>query len=111
VLLILTYHIDDSSMTEQQLKALKVIAVSRVLDRLGEQIGTKMLQVLNSFLMRELGSTIYANNAFSCSLEELRTALQNIVGEDAADMLLQDIYLEIDRLSEKLARRGEIISA
>lgn len=111
MLLILTYHIDDSSMTEQQLKALKVIAVSRVLDRLGEQIGTKMLQVLNSFLMRELGSTIDANNAFSCSLEELRTALQNIVGEDAADMLLQEIYLEIDRLSEKLARRGEIISA
>lgn len=97
-------------MTEKQSKVISVIAINTVLQKLGEQIGTNMLDVLKSFLMRELNGKIVANNRLSCSLEELRTALQNIVGEEAADMFLQDVYLEIDRLSEKLTRRGEIIS-
>jgi hypothetical protein len=98
-------------MTEQQSKVLSVIAINTVLQKLGEQIGTNMLDVLKSFLMRELNGKIVVNNGLSCSLEELRKALQSIVGKDAADMFLQDVYLEIDRLSEKLTRRGEIISS
>jgi hypothetical protein len=78
-------------------------ATNRVFDRLGELIGNQMLDLLKYHLKTKHDISVDANNRLSCSLVELHTALEDLLGEEAADMLLEAIYLELEAISEKPA--------
>jgi hypothetical protein len=98
-------------MPDQQSKALRLVAVKIVLDRLGEQLGAQMFQVLKSMVFHELDNASMLHKESTFSLEEWHKGLQKIVGFDAAEMIMQNVHIELDRLSEKVERRGAIVAA
>jgi hypothetical protein len=72
------------------------VAVNVVLQSLGEQ----MCSLIISYLMRHYNVTMSESGDLSCPLYELRLALEQLVGKDAAQLVLQDIYVEIDALTQ-----------
>jgi hypothetical protein len=55
-------------MTDRSLNALKVIATGNIFDRLGQQIGHQMLEVIKHNLKQEYDISVDADNHFSCSI-------------------------------------------
>lgn len=87
-------------MTDQSINALKVIATGNIFDRLGEQIGYEILEVIKFNLNQEHSISVDAENHISCSLYELNKALRNLIGPAATNMIFEDIYAELEKLSE-----------
>jgi hypothetical protein len=88
-------------MSEQ---TIEIVAINTVLESLCEQIGDHMFDVLRFHLVNEYHLSINENNQLSCSLGELYTALQDSIGKDAASMIIQDVYLKIEELSNMVMK-------
>ena len=96
-------------MSGQRQSLLRLVALNTVLDRLGEKIGTEPIQVLKSALFHELSTT--ANiNADLVSVETWHKNLQKMIGKDAAELIMQDFYVELDRISAKIDARDAVIN-
>ncbi len=97
-------------MSERRQNSLKLVAINTVLDRLIEQIGTEAIQVLKSALFHELSTTAIMNIDSMASVELWHKNLKKIIGKDAADMIVQDFYVELDRISAKIASRAAVVT-
>jgi hypothetical protein len=76
---------------------LKLLAVNSVLSRLGEE----MVEVLKFHLSHHYSISLGTNEQSSFSLEEFHFALQKLLGEGGANIILEEIRREIDRLSRE----------
>lgn len=76
---------------------MKCHAIDHVLRRQGE----RMFDVLQFHLKRYHGIVFDAPDQQVISLERLYRALNELVGERAATLLLEDIYVELDHLSNR----------
>jgi hypothetical protein len=81
---------------QREAKVLKKIAANIVLQNLGEQ----MLALVRSHLLSHYNATLDENGDLSCSLYELGPVLEKLVGVIEAERLLQEIYVEIDALTD-----------
>jgi len=90
--------------------SLKLVAINNVLDRLVEQIGSEAIQVLKSALFHELSTAAIMNTDSIVSVELWHKNLKKIIGKDAADMIVQDFYIELDRISAKIAARAAVVT-
>jgi hypothetical protein len=97
-------------MSGQRLNLLKLVALNTVLDRLSEQIGSEAIQVLKSALFHGLSTTAIINTDSSVSVELWHNNLKKIIGKDAAEMIMQDFYLELDRISAKITARAAVVT-
>lgn len=78
-------------------KLLMVAAVIKVLEGLGRQ----PYSLIEQHLMNVYGLALRViDGPGSYSLEQLREGLENLIGEQAARRILEDIVLELDKLSE-----------
>lgn len=77
-------------------RSTRLIAVSNVLGRLGEE----MLEVLKHHLNRHYSLSLESEDG-SFTIEKLHDALSKLLGESAADILTDEIRKEIDRLSKE----------
>lgn len=94
-------------MSGQRQSLLRLVALNNVLDRLGENIGSEPIQVLKSALFHELSTTAIIN-ADLVSVEIWHKNLQKIIGKDAAVLIMQDFYVELDRISAKVDARAAV---
>ena len=78
------------------------VAVGIVLQSLGEQ----MCSLIISYPVRHYNVTVSEGGDLSCSLHDLRLALEQLVGKDAAQLVLQDVYVEIDALTDMVKKEG-----
>ena len=78
------------------------VAVNIVLQCLGEP----MCALITSYLKHHYNTTVTQNGDLTCSLYELNQALEQLMGEDAAQLVLQDIYVEIDALTDMTKKEG-----
>ena len=78
--------------TQNQTEVVRVGAVNRVLQRLGEDLQ----DVVKFHLSRHYHIKLDESGMVTCSLEELSSALQKLIGQGAAELLMQEIYLELD---------------
>lgn len=83
-------------MPPNRVEALKIIAVKKVLGILGEDA----INLLRYYLQHDYNISLDSNINCSCSLEQLHLALSRLFGTQAATLLLENVYIEIDRLSE-----------
>ena len=83
-------------LTEQLIETIKCQAIDSVLRRQGEQ----MFDVLQFHLKRYHRITFDPRNQQNISLEHFHKAMCELVGERAASLLLEDIYVELDQLSD-----------
>lgn len=97
-------------MSGQRLDLLKLVAINTVLDRLSEQTGSEAIQVLKSALFHGLSTTAIINTDSMVSVELWHKNLKKIIGKDAADMIIQDFYLELDRISAKIDARDAVVT-
>jgi len=74
-----------------------MIAANQVLKRLG----IDMYNVVQWHLSRHYQIRLAPGDRSSCSLGELNAALQNLIGPGAAELIMQDIYVELDELVSK----------
>lgn len=81
-------------MADQQFETLKVVAVKRALSIFGRD-ATNLLRYYFYKYNISLDS-----DADSCSLEQLHLALSKLIGERSTALLLESVYIEIDRLAE-----------
>jgi hypothetical protein len=81
----------------KQIEVLELAAVNQVLQRLGEEMYDLLKFHLNRYYHIKLDESAH----LSCTLEELSNALQKLIGMGATELLVQDIYLEIDTLSSR----------
>ena len=66
-----------------------------------EGLGPQPYSLIEQHLMNVYGLSLRAvDGQGSYSLEQLREGLENLLGEDAATRILEDILLELDRLTE-----------
>jgi len=74
-----------------------VAAVVKILGDLGRQ----SYSLIEQHLMNVYGLSLRAiDGPGSYSLEQLREGLENLIGEQGARRILEDIVLELDKLSE-----------
>jgi hypothetical protein len=78
-------------------KLLMVTAVIKVLEGLGRQPFSLIEQYLKNFYGLSLTAV---DGKGSYSLEQLREGLQNLLGDHAATRILEDILIELDKLTE-----------
>jgi len=78
-----------------QTKPIKMVAANQVLKRMGMD----MYNVVQWHLSHHYHIRLAPDDKSSYSLEELNTALQNLIGPGAAELIMQDIYLELEELS------------
>jgi hypothetical protein len=81
---------------QKRAETLKKIAANIILQTMGEQ----MAALVRSYLISHYNVALDENGDLSCSLYELRSALEKLVGADGAELLLQDVFLEIDALAD-----------
>lgn len=77
-------------------RSIRLVAVSNVLGRLGEE----MLEVLKHHLSRHYSLSLESEDG-SFTIEKLHDALAKLLGESAAEILVNEIRKEIDRLSDE----------
>ena len=78
---------------------IKIAAVKKVLKSLGE--GTYSL--INQYVMNVYGisfDVIEGNGSYS--LEQLREALDNLLGEQSTKIILECVYLQLDEFSDAM---------
>jgi hypothetical protein len=97
-------------MSGQRLNLLKLVALNTVLDRLSEQIGSEAIQVLKSALFHGLSTKVITNTDSLVSVELWHKNLKKVIGKEAADMIMQDFYLELDRISAKITARPAVVT-
>ena len=78
------------------------VAINVVLQSLGEQ----MCSLIVSYLMRHYNVTVSESGDLCCPLYELRLGLEQLIGKEAARLILQDIYVEIDALTDMVRKEG-----
>ena len=78
--------------------------------QLPELIGSGAIQVLKSALLHGLSTTEIINPDSSVSVESWHNNLKKMIGKDAADMIMQDFYLELDRISAKINDRDAVFT-
>lgn len=83
-------------MSHQKPDVLKTIAVNTVL----KALGNPLFEILRYYLERDYNIVLYPGAKSPCSLLELHRAIGKIAGNSAADLMLEDIYLEMDRIAE-----------
>jgi hypothetical protein len=84
---------------EYYAKLLMVAAVLRVVEDLGRQ----PYSLIEQYLMKVHGLSLRAvDGPGSYSLEQLREGLGTLLGEEAAVRILEDIVLQLDKLSEAM---------
>ncbi|MGI0048151.1 MAG: hypothetical protein ACREAW_01290 [Nitrososphaera sp.] len=81
----------------KQAESIHLIAADQVLKRLGIDI----YDVVKFHLSHRYNIRLDDNAKPFFSLEELDAALENLIGRGAAELIMQDIYVEIDALSTK----------
>jgi hypothetical protein len=74
-----------------------VTAVIKVLEDIGRQPFSLIEQYLKNFYGLSLTAV---DGQGSYSLEQLREGLQNLLGEHAATRILEDILVELDKITE-----------
>jgi hypothetical protein len=80
-------------------KLLMVAAVIKVLESLGRQ----PYSLIEQYLMKVYGLSLRAiDGPGSYSLEQLREGLRNLLGGEAATRILEDIVIQLDKLSEAM---------
>lgn len=87
---------DTGEMIEQGSSLLKPIAISTVMDRLGPSL----FGIIRYYRLRNYDIEFDSDGKASCSLEELHSALSGLAGERVATLIIEDIYIELDRLSD-----------
>lgn len=84
-------------MTNQHADVLKTIAIDQVLGGLGPTLAN----ILKYYLEHDHNIVVDSSSGqFACSFERLFAALSSIAGERTAMIILEDIYIELDRLSD-----------
>lgn len=110
LVLYMTGALSVHGMSAHKLNLLKLVALNTVLDRLNEQIGSGAVQVLKSALFHGLSTTEIVNTNSSVSVELWLNNLKKMIGKDAADIIMQDFYLELDRVSAKINDRDAVFT-
>ena len=96
-------------MSERRQISLKLVSLNTVIDRLSEQIGSEAVQVLKSALFHGFSTTAIVNTD-SFVVELWNKNLKKLVGKDSAEMIMEDFYLELDRISAKIDARDAVVS-
>jgi len=78
----------------------KSLAINVVLHSMGE----RMFALIASYLKSRYGIEMNEEGDLSCSLYELSLALEQLLGENAARLIIQDVYVEIDALADMLQK-------
>jgi len=82
-------------MAEQQLDQIRIIAVKKVLSILGYDIIN-----LLKYHFHKYNISLDADSNASCSFEQLYFALSKLLGPSTASLLLEQVYIELDRLAD-----------
>jgi len=82
-------------MNRQQLEIQKMLAVRNIMSTFGEDA----FSLIRAHIMEEYGVSMDKE----CPLDILRTVLTEIMSESAADLIIECIFVETDRLCEKFA--------
>ena len=84
-------------MTLRKVDGIRIIAVDTVL----EGLGSPLFNIISYYLERDHDIVIRPNaNAQSSSLPEIHRAIGRIAGENAADLILEEVLIEMDRVSD-----------
>lgn len=81
-------------------EALKLVAMNKVLRGLGGE----SYSLIERYLQQVEGISLEPTGFTSCSFEQLHGALQLLLGERTAAILLERIYIEADWLTEVAKR-------
>jgi hypothetical protein len=83
--------------TSKQFEPLEAVATNTVLQRLGQDV----YEIVKFHLARYHNIKLDQYNRLSCNIVELGAAMQKLIGSYAAELIIQEIYVELDELASK----------
>ena len=93
-------------MALQQTEALKPVAIALVLNRLDRSVR----DIIKYYLECDYDIIVDSVGRTSCSFEQLSLALEKLAGRTAAVLILEEIFVELDRLLESENNRGNALT-